>query len=61
LIIFGLPVQAGNPGWTPSCASMSNPVLASMQRGPNTAMHLSRRHKVILFAEHTLRPGDGGR
>lgn len=25
----------------------------------NIAMHLSRRHKAIFFAVHTLRPGDG--
>ncbi len=24
-------------------------------------MHLSRHHKAIYFAEHTLRPGDGER
>lgn len=27
----------------------------------NIAMHLSCRHKVIFFAVHTLRPGDGRR
>jgi hypothetical protein len=27
----------------------------------NIAMHLSRRHKVIFFAENTLRPGDDER
>jgi len=28
---------------------------------PNTAIHLSRHLMGILFAEHTLRPGDGER
>ena len=27
----------------------------------NIAMHLSRGHKDIFFAVHTLRPGDGQR
>ena len=28
---------------------------------PNTAMQLSRPRKIIFFAEHTLRLGDGKR
>jgi hypothetical protein len=48
LIISDLPVQAGNPGWMPSCASMSSHVLASMQRGLNTAMQLTRLRRFIL-------------
>ena len=51
LIIFGLPVQAGNRGWTLSCASMWNHVLAAMQRGPNTAMHLIRHLRSTLPSE----------
>ncbi len=27
----------------------------------NTAMHLCRHRMAIVFAEHTLRPGDGER
>ena len=41
LIISGLPVQVGNPGWTPSYANMWNHVLPSMQKGLNTALHLT--------------------
>jgi hypothetical protein len=61
LIISGLPVQAGNPGWTPSCASMSSHVLASMQRGPNTAMHLTRLRSFTMPSGDLLLLHSAGR
>lgn len=55
LIISGLPVQVGNPGWTLSYANMWNHVLASMQKGPNTALLLTSYHIVTVLSEDLFR------